>query len=301
MTRTIQVAIGPKLPEFGSWNWLGEGLSTNLSHPFVVEQFVDVASPPSADVLVFIKFLPSLEQLERMSGHCKIVFLPVDVYGSCREIDNSYRSLRCTSQILVNSQRLLRYFRGYSEVAYVDHPLKFVLPNPRLTTDDGPIVWIGQVCNIGPAVQWINAQSTDRELWILTNCGETMTSAKTLGIEGTKIRVDRWSETKHLEYLGVASTAIDIKGNDFRARHKPPAKALDFLASGIPVITNRGSSVDFHVRHLGLTPLYADSWRSNLTAEYRNEIFNDSRCLRAQLNSDSVWDRFRSIFQRLTL
>ena len=55
-----------------------------------------------------------------------------------------------------------------------------------------------------------------------------------------------------------AMAALDIKANDFRARHKPPAKALDFLASGLPVIVNRGSSTDMHLQTLGYNPIYSD-------------------------------------------
>ncbi len=298
MTSLIQVAIGPKLPEFGSWNWLGEGLSQNLHLPFAVEQFADVVHPPEADIVIFIKFLPPPQQLALVARNAKVVYLPVDIYGSCREIDDACASIRCLSKVLVNRQRLLRYFRGYCEVDYIDHPLKFALPEPRLTTDDGPIIWIGQLCNIRPVVDWSNSEwgntkSLGREIWVLTNHDERNASANSLGFASGDIRVERWSEQKHIEYLEVATAAIDIKGNDFRARHKPPAKALDFLASGIPVITNRGSSVDFHVSQVGPSPLYVDNWRNSLTQEYRKAVFNASRNLKENLDPTAKWEGFR--------
>ena len=39
---------------------------------------------------------------------------------------------------------------------------------------------------------------------------------------------------RHQDWLGMARAALNIKGTDFRSRHKPATKAYDFIAPGIP-------------------------------------------------------------------
>jgi hypothetical protein len=63
-----------------------------------------------------------------------------------------------------------------------------------------------------------------------------------------EIRIHHWSPERQLALTAAARAAIDIKGDDFRSRHKPPAKAIDFIASGVPLAMNEHSSP---VEHLG--------------------------------------------------
>lgn len=288
MTSSIHVAVGPELPDFGSWQWLGQGIVEGLKPPFTVEKFADPEKPPAADIVVYIKFLPPANRLVEIAREARIVYLPVDVHGTCNEIDECFESTRSLSLVLVNCMRLLRYYRGYCPVEYVDHPLKFALASPRLTTEDGPWIWIGRQCNIAPIVQWANSFSLRRDLWVLTNFEGDCSSANSLGFRSENVKVERWCEQKHMHYLNVASVAVDIKGTDFRARHKPPAKALDFLASGIPLITNRGSSADLHLGTLGFRPIYDDSWQLELGDEHRKSTMEFGAKLQSTLSRRSV-------------
>ena len=45
---------------------------------------------------------------------------------------------------------------------------------------------------------------------------------------------------------------LDIKGNDFRARHKPPAEGIDAIASGVPLAMTPESSTVEHLRTHGI-------------------------------------------------
>jgi len=292
MNRTIHVAIGPKLPEFGSWNWLGEGLSANLHFPFVVKQFADSNQPPEADIVVYIKFLPAQQQLAKVARESKVVFFPVDLHGGCHEIDEAYESYRLLSRVIVNSRRLARYFHGYCDITYLDHPLKYALAEPRLTNDDGPLIWIDQECNLQPVLEWVNSRHLKRELWVLSNF---VSSSKQLGFAKLGIRTENWTVTRHCEYLKVATAAIDIKGNNFRARHKPPAKAFDYLASGIPVIVNQGSSADLHISRLGFSNLYPETWQSELNSDYRQTVFEFAKGLHEVLGPQIVWHKMRDV------
>ena len=50
--------------------------------------------------------------------------------------------------------------------------------------------------------------------------------------------VIRWSQRVQEETMKGAKVAFDIKGVDFTQMHKPPLKAQQFIASGIPFATN---------------------------------------------------------------
>jgi len=175
-----------------------------------------------------------------------------------------------------------------ANVEYVDHPLKYVLPTPRATWTRGPCLWIGRRCNVGPVADWANEQA-DLDLWVLTESEGNELSPKDLGFQNPKnVRVGTWSESNHINWLSQASVALDIKGNDFRARHKPPAKAFDYLASGIPVLTNQGSSVALEMAERNLNPLY------RLPANHSDEVSSDylascASAVRLTANPDFVW------------
>jgi hypothetical protein len=295
LSSSKHVAIGPELPEFGSWNWLGIGLRDALQSTYQTSTFTDLRQPPAADVVVFLKFKPPLETLKQLRRqNCRLIFLPVDVYGSASEIDLDIESIGCFDLVIVSSRRHLRYFNSMANVEYVDHPLKYVLPKPRETWTRGPSLWIGRQCNIGPVVDWANQQA-ELDLWILTESEERELSPKDLGFHNPKnVRVGTWSESKHIDWLAQASVAVDIKGNDFRARHKPPAKAFDYLASGIPVLTNQGASVALEMAERNLKPLYRlPTGRSDsVSADYL------ARCASAvQLTAkpDFVWQQMTQL------
>ena len=68
-------------------------------------------------------------------------------------------------------------------------------------------------------------------------------SATDLGFNSSiPLRIGRWTPERHVGWTALARAAFDVKGDDFRARHKPPTKALDFLASGLPLAMNADSS-----------------------------------------------------------
>ena len=295
MSSSKHVAIGPELPEFGSWNWLGIGLGVVLQSTCQTSTFTNAHHPPAADIVVFLKFKPPLETLKQLRRqNCRLIFLPVDVYGSASEIDLDFESMGCFDLVIVSSRRHLRYFNSMANVEYVDHPLRYVLPKPRDTWICGPSLWIGRQCNIGPVVDWANKQA-NLDLWVLTESEGRELSPRDLGFQNPKkVRVGTWSESNHINWLSQASVAVDIKGNDFRARHKPPAKAFDYLASGIPVLTNQGSSVALEMAERELKPLY------RLPASHSDAVSADylARCASAvQLTAkpDFVWQQMTQL------
>ncbi len=297
----MHIAIGPELPEFGSWNWLGLWMTDVLAEEFRVSTFRDIDRPPDADLIVFLKFKPAATRLIELRRRSRLAFLPVDVYGSTHEIDADLDSVRSLDLILLHSQRLIRYFHGVAKVAYLDHPLKFVLPVVRTQRQDGPLLWVGKKCNLAPVIPWLTHAGQSEDVWVLTDTDNDVSSARSLGFSTeTGIRIGKWSPDRHLEWLQAAKAAVDIKGTDFRSRHKPPAKALDFLASGVPVITNRGSSVDLHFQRLTFPVLYSSDWAQRYTAEYQQQLSGFAMQLRRSFSAEKLAADLVRLFSCLT-
>lgn len=295
----ISVAVGPALPKFGSWNWIGRGLVNSLEPHMRVCEFSDVTQPPLADIVVFLKFRPPAQALHVLKAHgAKLVFIPVDVYGSSAEIDHDYSTLKCFDLILAHSRRLIRYLNVAAPVEYVEHPLKYVLPEPKRTCTEGPMLWVGRSCNLSAVSHWFNRSELTHDLWILTDTdGRSMTAEQLGFLRPWQIRVAEWSEERHMQWLSQAWLAVDVKASDFRSRHKPPAKAFDFLASGIPVLTNRGSSTDLEMCFRGLQPLYTDSWNCNDPSFEEGTRERNAEVIRAAANARRVWTGIQQLLQ----
>lgn len=297
----LRVAVGPELPEFGSWNWLGAGLIDALRPDMDGLSFSSVHNPPAADVVVFLKFKPPVAILRKLKlRSCQLVYVPVDVYGSSSEIDSDIDAIRQFDFIVVHSRRLLRYFSAASRVEYLDHPLKFILPQARTRQEAGPLLWVGRRCNMAPIVAWANRRAVRTDLWILTEFDGQPVSPRDFGFQcPADIRLGVWTPDTHLEWLARAGIAIDFKEPDFRSRHKPPAKVFDHLASGIPVLVNRGSSAALELIFRGVTPLYDDAEihrQLDLPEEYLERC---ATVVRETSAPEVVWNRWRQFIRDL--
>lgn len=287
------VAIGPA-SEFGSWRWIGADLGQSLANRFQVSEFAN--DVPACDIVVFVKFLPPLERLRAIAKRSLVMYCPVDCYSSCLNVDADWASLRLCGRIIVHCHRLRHYFRSYTKTEYLDHHLKFGTETP-VDSADGPILWVGVHSNLPPLVDWVNDRNLPEELLVLTNRPEGVPfTPDGLGFSGrNKVRLKEWSPEAHLEALTHARAAIDIKGSDFRSRHKPPAKALDFIASGLPLAMNPDSSSVEHIADLGFeiaTPDDPDYW---LSPEYAQKTREFAAVIRPQLTREAVADRFAAI------
>ena len=289
------ITFGPRLPEFGSWQWIGEALSGAIGETHNVSIFE--AEVPACDIAVFIKFLPPLETLRILAKQCRIVFCPVDAFGSCDEIDAAWESLRLCSHVIVHSRSLEQYFSSYCPTTYLDHHLRFAGELREEQPSSGPIVWVGVHSNVPPFVDWANRTQLPTPLVVLTNRPDTKPfTASGLGFSSLNdVTVEEWSGSAHLSRVRTARLAIDIKGDDFRARHKPPAKALDFLASGIPLAMNPDSSPVRHIRRLGFEVVAPEDTATWLSEDYAAETRRFAMHLRGELGLRTIAARFVDI------
>ena len=294
---TFSVAVGPEIKGAGSWNWVGIDLINSLNADQRYQAFAFENELPECDVCIFVKWLPELSVLKALAKHSAIIFCPIDAYGSGTEIDADWQRLRCCDLIVIHSPVLEKYFRGYAKTAFLHHHLKYSLPTRDRFVEEGPILWAGLWGNLPPVVNWVNEFGVQNELVILTNFSDhRCRTATDFGFRSPgKIRIEEWSAECHLEYLKNARAAIDIKGTDFRQRSKPPAKALDFIASGIPLAMNSDSGPVRYLDKLGFrvsAPDQTDFWFSR---KYWEQTCEFGLKLYAEISQSQIMNQWTEI------
>lgn len=294
----MKVAFGPVMPGFGSWEWVGADTARELSKEWDTLVFDDPTDLPACDVVVFVKFKPSRAILKRIRKRSAVVYCPIDFYGSGTEIDSDAESLLCCDLILLHCEQLKKYFSAYSTVETIDHHLKFTTPHIKPYQEAGPILWVGVRSNLRPLVDWVNSQDLPEELWILTNPEDSQRQplAHEFGLTSrNRVRVEVWSAERHVEWTELARVAIDVKGQDFRARYKPPTKSLDFLASGVPLAMNVGSSSGRYLHARGFELANPDDRDRWFSPEYWEAVAELAPNLREGLVLTRLADRWRNV------
>ncbi len=274
-----RIAFGPAFPGNGSWEWIGEALAEDVSARFQTKTFE--RELPACDVLVLVKFPLSQDAARVAAKQSAVVYAPVDYYGSCSEIDQDALFLRQCSRIVVHCPKLAKYFRSYVPVECLDHHVRFV-EMPEVRPLDGPILYVGVRTNLPPLVDYVNQRPLPRELVVLTNPEDParpLTAAEYGFRQPGRVRVETWSPEAHHRWLRKASVALDVKGSDFRQRHKPPTKAVDFIASGLPLAVNRDSSSAEYLSDMGFEVASLDDHDRWFSTEYRDETVRFGRAL----------------------
>lgn len=294
------VAFGPVMPGWGSWEWVGQDLLQETARRYRTTVF-SAWEVPACDAAVVIKQAPPAEWLAALGRRTPALYCPVDFYGSAADIDADGGMLRRCARIVVHCERLRRYFAAYAPVEYLDHSVKFAAPLRESPRTHGSILWVGVRSNLPPLAEWVRAHPLPGKLRVLTNLEDpqAVPSAREFGFPPGKVRIESWSAEAHVRLLAEARGALDIKGDDFRARHKPPAKAVDFLASGVPLAMNPDSSPVEHLARLGFeiaSPLEPERW---LSREYWEETRRFGGALRELLSRERIGRRFRRLIEEV--
>ncbi len=292
------VAIGPDTG-WGSWQWIGADMMHELEPHFDIVPWSD-ARAMQCDVALAIKFLPDERALTALAQRAALIYCPVDVYGSAAEIVMDAGRLSNCHRIVVHCHRLRRHFEPYAPVVYVDHHVKFVAAVPEAPRRGGDILWVGIRDNLPPLVDWVNTHGLPADLCVLTNLDGDLAppDARVLGFDAhVSVRVEQWSPLRHRELVAESRAAIDIKGNDFRQRHKPPAKAIDFLASGLPLAMNADSSSVEYLAGLGFrvaSPHEPEHW---LSCAYSEDTRRIGVVLRQRLSRQRIGQCYKRIIE----
>lgn len=301
VSTSARIAIGPVMPGWGSWDWVGSDVGFTLrQRGFQVESWRMQTGIPEADVVIIVKHPPDRRHFDLAANRSRIIFCPVDHYGSVHEIESDSDWLRRCARVLIHCQSLRRFFEPYCVVAYMDHHVKFVEKRTEPWREEGFVLWVGVRSNLPALVEWLKGHSLGRELRILTNFDppRDVVDPGEVGIDSHhKTQIMQWSPRRHREWAGLAKAAIDIKGDDFRARHKPPAKAIDFIASGLPLAMNIEASAVGHLAELGFdvaSPSEPEKWWSK---EYHEETMAFGAALRELLSLDRIVNRFQRVIE----
>jgi len=286
---------------WGSWQWVGEDLASELDSGDVT---FDGWEQPKGDVAVIVKHRPPLEWAALVARRIPLVYCPIDSYGSAEEIAQDSAFLSLCARIIVHCQRLQGYFDRFAKTVYLDHHIKYATPLRRNYVARGNILWVGVRSNLPALVSWVNANPLSVPLDVVTNVEDPSApfDPSAFGFrKGSEVQIHNWTPELQLRMTGAARAAIDIKDTDFRSQHKPTAKAIDFIASGVPVALNVGSSPSEYLASLGLTvaaPSDIDRW---LSREYWEEIRTFGRTLRRSLSLKRVAHRMKKIVSEAIL
>jgi hypothetical protein len=300
-TKRPTVAFGPEMPGWGSWDWVGADIQKELSRHY---QTVSFQGPelPECDVAVVVKQFLDMETLEKASRRASLIYCPIDAYGASAEIEADGPTLSMYARIIVHSERLKDFFAPFAPTEYMDHHVKFVSPLRQEYSATGPFLWVGVWTNLPPLVEWVNEHSLPGELLVLTNVEQPgqVPSATDFGFRPDRaVCVMEWSRELHQKAALKSRAALDIKGTDFRAANKPPAKAIDFIASGLPLAMNPESSAVEHLARMGFEvahPLETKRW---LSREYWEETLQFAPVLRELLSLERIGRRYKHLIDKV--
>jgi glycosyltransferase involved in cell wall biosynthesis len=292
-----RIAFGPEMPGWGSWEWVGADLARTLgarATTFTAWQ------EPDADAVIVVKHPPPPEWAKCVARRAALIYCPVDQYDSAGEIAADALMLRLCRHIIIHCERLRPYFDSFAPVTYLDHHVKYAARPRRAFRAEGRLLWVGVRTNLGPFVEWVNAHPLPAPLEVLTNLERPNESADSAALgfrAGLDVRVQNWTPELHLQLTATARASLDVKGEDFRSRHKPAAKAVDFVASGLPVAMNpRSSPAEYLAGHeLEVpSPQDVDRW---LSREYWEQTREVGRRLRRELTVPRVAARLVKIVE----
>src|SRR5262249_31839440 len=103
-TRKSVLAFGPEMPTWGSWEWVGLDLQEELRPYYDTTSFTGDRIP-ACDVVVLVKFPVPQPVIEEAARRAKVIYAPLDYYGSPQEIEADGPMLRRCARILVHCER----------------------------------------------------------------------------------------------------------------------------------------------------------------------------------------------------
>jgi hypothetical protein len=291
------VAFGPVMPGWGSWDWVGSDLLVELARYYHTVSFQGTQLP-ECDAVVIVKHALPASLVQHAARRAAVLYCPIDYYGSAEDLHADRDMLRACTRVLIHCEDLRPYFAPHSPLEYLDHHIKFAAPLRHRHHSTGHLLWVGVRTNLPPLVDWVNAHPLPAELRVLTNLEDSrhVPGPAALGFKNsTTVRIFNWSPALQIQMTASCSAALDIKGNDFRSSHKPPAKAIDFIASGVPLAMNPDSSSARHLARLGFgvaSPLEPEVWFSRW---YWEETCELGKRLRKELTLERIGQRFKTI------
>jgi len=109
MSSELRVAIGPVMPGWGCWEWVGADMADELSRYCQTETFT-YDWVPDSEVIVIIKHPPPAAWWDVVKQRSLLIYAPVDHYESLSAIDADAGWLNHVQHMVVHCHRLRHYF-----------------------------------------------------------------------------------------------------------------------------------------------------------------------------------------------
>jgi len=269
-----------------SWDWVGVKTAHTLENSFGVELFNDFSTLPDASIIMIVKTQPPRTFVEAaLERGIRIVYLPIDHYQAAEEIEADAVFLAACNLVLSHSLALLPYLEPHvRQVDFVEHESIYALEPLAEFRPEGFVLWIGACEHLPHIIAWLRQNEVGADLKLLTNYNnkvarmEAHMRARRMGIRlefqdgminGHEAVL--WSEEAQEQLMRTCKAAIDIKGTDFNQATKPPTKAQQFIASGIPFTCNTDSSVADYLKWRGFDVAAAADWDRLFSRDYWEE------------------------------
>jgi hypothetical protein len=311
-----RIAFGP-VRDLPSWGWVGFDTARELSKYYDVRIYDSWSMPPDCDILFAVKERPPERfVLEAQRKKSKLIYCPIDVYAEVDQLARDADLLRACAMVLVHCERLLPLVRPYcAGVHFVDHHTRYATKEMVKYNDTGYILWIGGCQYVPYLVRWLEHHPIEHEIRILTDIDDYRArhAARVLAAEigmwfgvyrGTKsiagCGVYQWSELRQQRMMRECKGALDVKMTaSFDQAHKPPTKAQQYVASGVPFAVNPSSYSAEYFRARGFqiaSPVDTVRW---LSREYWEETRVCGESLRAATSVEAVGARYRQLIEML--
>jgi hypothetical protein len=301
------LAIGPRTGA-ASWEWVGQAMAGELSSDFKVVLFDSFDQVPDAGIVLIVKQRPPMSFVaEARHRGSRVFFAPIDVYCDPQEIAADAGMLGACEAVLLHSEALLPALSRYCrKIVPVEHHGRFILPLPAKYRSEGFLLWLGAFEHLPYLLHWLDGHPPPLEVRLLTNL--TSRSGRVAGhflahelgislqVSGDAVNgypAEEWSEAAQAEMMQACHAAIDIKGASFNQRMKPPTKAQQFAASGVPFGCNRGHPAVAYFAARGFALADAADFDRLLSPSYWEQTQRFAPALRASLSLATVSEAYR--------
>jgi len=308
------IAFG-RMRDKPSWNWVGFDVARELSRYYDVVIYDSWSEVPDADVVFVVKKRPPeafvTAARERQT---RLVYCPIDVYRDAAHLAADATFLRSCAMVVVHCELLAPLIEPFCrDVRFVEHHTRHALQDMADYKATGFVLWIGGCQYLPSLVHWLHRHPIDHEVRILTdidNDGARARASELAAEIGVELdlrraaatiagcRVSRWSERRQEEMMRACKAAIDIKMTEsFNQRYKPPTKAQQYVASGIPFAVNPDSYSAEYFRLRGFdvaSPLDGARWLSEAYWEATRVVGEQ---LRFTTSLQAVGARYRELIE----
>jgi hypothetical protein len=277
---------------------------------FDIVLFDGLEQPPGADLVLVVKQRPSAAFVDsaRRQG-ARVFFAPIDIYRTAADIAADADMLHGCDAVLVHAPTLRPVLAPFCRRACdVEHHARFALDRLADFNADGPLLWIGAIQHVPHLLHWLDRHEPPGGVLLLTDLDSRSgriaahLAARRLGVSlrigGDAInghRAERWSEAAQTRLMRRCKASIDIKGDSFAQTTKPPTKAQQCVASGVPFGANATHPAMAYFAARGFDLADATDFRRLLSRGYWAETRAFAARLREWTSLDAVGRAYHRI------